>query len=152
MAAADTASSNCMLVVRVTYNAVLPVRATPGAAGHDLCSGEAEDVEIAPGTRALVDTGLIVSVPHGTYGRIAPRSGLSVRGVDVGAGVVDADYRGHVKVLLINNGALPLVVSPGQRIAQLVLERIETPRLLEVPHAALTYTVRGAGGFGSTGV
>ena len=152
MAAADAASSVCLLVARALPGAQLPARATPGAAGYDLCSAGPDTVILHPGTRSLVDTGLIIAVPYGTYGRVAPRSGLAVRGVDVGAGVIDADYRGHVKVLLINNGATPLEVAPGQRIAQLILERVDTPRVLEMTPEALGKTQRGAAGFGSTGV
>jgi dUTP pyrophosphatase len=90
-----------------------------------------------------------MTVPRGTYGRIAPRSGLAVKGIDVGAGVVDRDYVGLVKVLLINNSAAAFAVNTGDRIAQLVLEQIATPPAIVV--SKLDHTTRSDGGFGSTG-
>merc|ERR1719440_795914 len=90
-------------------------------------------------------------IPEGLYGRVAPRSGLAVKkGLDVGAGVVDADYRGNVGVVLFNYTDEDFTAEPGMRIAQLVLTRIETPEVQEVQD--LDATQRGAGGFGSTGV
>ncbi|OQV10261.1 hypothetical protein CLAIMM_14286 [Cladophialophora immunda] len=87
---------------------------------------------------------------RGTYGRVAPRSGLAAKHfIDTGAGVIDADYRGEVKVLLFNHGEADFQVNKGDRIAQLVLERIYTPEIVEVEN--LEESVRGAGGFGSTG-
>lgn len=128
-----------------------PARQSAGAAGYDLHA--CEPALVAPGGWACVDTGLAVQVPPGTYGRIAPRSGLAVRGVAVGAGVVDADYRGAVKVLLFNHGPEPLPVAPGDRIAQLVLERVATPPVQVLGAGeALTETHRGGAGFGSTGL
>ena len=124
-----------------------PERKSAGAAGYDLSACEA--AVVLPGGWALVDTGVAIAVPPGTYGRIAPRSGLAVRGISVGAGVVDADYRGPVKVLLFNHSTLRLAVEPGDRIAQLVLEAIVVPEvqvLQELPVAE-----RGSSGFGSTG-
>jgi dUTP pyrophosphatase len=125
-----------------------PERKSAGAAGYDLSACEA--AVVLPGGWALVDTGVAIAVPPGTYGRIAPRSGLAVRGISVGAGVVDADYRGPVKVLLFNHSTSdPLAVEPGDRIAQLVLEAIVVPEvevLQELPVAE-----RGSSGFGSTG-
>lgn len=126
----------------------LPTRGSAESAGLDLYS--IEDMEIPAGGRAAVQTGLAVAIPHGYYGRIAPRSGLAVRhGVDVLAGVIDADYRGHLKCALINHGAETFHIAAGQRIAQLIIEAIITP----APQWAedLDDTARGAGGFGSTG-
>jgi dUTP pyrophosphatase len=98
-----------------------------------------------------VDLGLAVAVPIGTYGRIAPRSGISLKnGIDVGAGVVDAGYRDGVKVLLFNHSDSDFVVSVGDRIAQLILECIMTPEVKVVDE--LDDTDRGANGFGSTGI
>jgi len=100
--------------------------------------------------KVLVDTDISMAVPDGTYGRIAPRSGLASKHmIDTGAGVIDADYRGQVKVLLFNHGEKDFEVKEGDRVAQLVLERIYTPEVVEVKE--LEESVRGAGGFGSTG-
>lgn len=91
-----------------------------------------------------------IAVPAGTYGRVAPRSGLaSKHGIDTGAGVIDADYRGPVKVLLFNFGEKEFEINEGDRVAQLIVERIYTPEVVVVEE--LEETVRGAGGFGSTG-
>jgi dUTP pyrophosphatase len=129
--------------------AAAPERKSAGAAGYDLSA--CEDATIPPSSRALVDTGLAIAVPEGTYGRVAPRSGMAVRGVAVGAGVIDADYRGSLKVLLFNHSpAETLVVQKGDRIAQLVLEVILTPEV-EVT-SELPAAERGIAGFGSTGV
>ena len=129
-------------------NAVLPSRGSAGAAGYDLCA--ASNCIIPSRGKGTVDTGLAVSLPPGTYARIAPRSGLAIRNfIDVGAGVVDSDYRGEIKVILFNHSAEDFAVQAGDRIAQLILERIETPQVKKV--AALDDTDRGAGGFGSTG-
>ena len=124
-----------------------PQRQSSGSAGYDLYACESNSVP--PGGWALVDTGIAVAVPRGTYGRVAPRSSLAVRGVQVGAGVVDADYRGTVKVLLFNHGSTAMEVRDGDRIAQLVLERVRTPEVTVVD--SLDGTDRGSGGFGSTG-
>jgi dUTP pyrophosphatase len=106
---------------------------------------------IPPQERAVVKTGLSVACPPGTYARIAPRSGLAVKKfIDCGAGVVDADYRGEVGVVLFNFGKEPFEVKKGDRIAQLILEQISMVDAVQVEE--LTDTVRGAGGFGSTGV
>lgn len=136
-------------VMRINDAATLPVRGSDFAAGYDIAAGETK--EIAAGERAVVKTGLKIAVPQGCYGRVAPRSGLAVKkGIDVGAGVIDADYRGELGVVLFNFGKDTFTVSPGDRIAQLVLERIATPAVEEVKE--LDETVRGEGGFGSTGV
>ena len=141
-------ASRPLHVLRLRDTAVLPTRGSHQAAGYDLYA--VEDRLIAKNDRAMIKTGLAIGVPPGTYGRIAPRSGLALRyGVDVGAGVLDADFSGEVGVVLFNHGRNVFRVSRGDRIAQLVIERIETPDVLEVP--ALPSTDRGAGGFGSTG-
>lgn len=126
-----------------------PTRGSESAAGYDLRSVEACVVE--PGKRAVVSTGLVIEIPPGTYGRVAPRSGLAVQhGIDVFGGVVDADYRGIVKVILHNSDPEDaFVIEPGDRIAQLVLERHETPDVEIVDD--VDDTSRGEGGFGSTG-
>lgn len=127
--------------------AVIPAKATPGSAGYDIFS--AEDVVINPRERKLVDTGFSMAFDGPCYARIAPRSGLAVKGIDVGAGVIDSDYRGPVKVLLINNGEGPFPVKVGARVAQLIFERIV--RVQPVCCLSLDETERGEGGFGSTG-
>jgi len=110
----------------------------------------AKDTVVPTRGKVLVDTDISMAVPEGTYGRIAPRSGLAAKHmIDTGAGVIDADYRGQVKVLLFNHGEKDFEVKEGDRIAQLVLERIYTPEVVEVKE--LEESVRGAGGFGSTG-
>ena len=125
-----------------------PVKGSEQAAGFDLFSAEA--VVIKPGGRACVKTDLQLAVPPGCYGRIAPRSGLALKhGIDVGAGVVDSDYRGNVAALLFNFGAEDFCVSCGDRVAQLILEKICHAQLVEV--SIMDETVRGDSGFGSTG-
>ena len=126
----------------------LPTRGSLFAAGLDLYSVEA--LKLAPGERAAVRTGLSVAIPHGFYGRVAPRSGLAVEhGLDVLAGVIDSDYRGEIKCALINHGQRPVEIEVGQRIAQLIIEAIATPQPAWADD--LDETSRGAGGFGSTG-
>jgi dUTP pyrophosphatase len=110
----------------------------------------AKETVIPAKGKAMVDTGIAIAVPEGTYGRVAPRSGLASKHfIDTGAGVIDADYRGEVKVLLFNHSEVDFPVKEGDRIAQLVLERIYTPEVTVVEE--LEESVRGAGGFGSTG-
>ena len=129
-------------------NARAPVRASIGAAGYDLFS--CCEARIPARGRGLVDTGIALAIPAGCYGRVAPRSGLAVReGLDAGAGVIDSDYRGQVRVLLFNHSDKEVVLPAHTRVAQLVLERIATPPVRVV--AELDATERGAGGFGSTG-
>jgi deoxyuridine 5'-triphosphate nucleotidohydrolase len=130
-------------------HAVLPFRATEGAAGYDLVS--AEDTVVPAHGKALVSTGLIIAVPAEHYGRIAPRSSLAWKNfIDTGAGVVDSDYRGEVKVILYNHAAHDFTVKRGDKIAQLIIEKVSLPRVVEV--GEISDTARGAGGFGSTGV
>lgn len=143
------------LVVRVERlhpGAPLPERATALAAGYDLraCLPEGS-MTLAPLARALVPTGLAIALPPGTDGQVRPRSGLAMKhGVTVlnAPGTIDADYRGEVKVLLVNLGSEPFVVHDGDRVAQLVVARHETPIFMD---GALDPTTRGEGGFGSTG-
>ena len=129
-------------------NAVLPTRGSARAAGYDLCASS--NYIIPSWGKGTIDTRLAVPPPLGTYARIAPRSGLAIRNFsDVGAGVVDLDYRGKIKVVLFNHSAEDFAVQAADQIAQLILERIKTPQVKKV--AALDDTDRGAGGFGSTG-
>jgi dUTP pyrophosphatase len=129
----------------------LPEYATAHAAGLDLVA--AADVEIAPMGRAVVPTGVALELPEGFEAQVRPRSGLAARhGVTVlnAPGTIDADYRGEVQVLLVNLGAQPFSVSRGMRIAQLVIAPVVRANLVEAE--ALDATVRGARGFGSTGI
>ncbi|KAJ7966743.1 deoxyuridine 5'-triphosphate nucleotidohydrolase-like [Quillaja saponaria] len=136
-------------VKKLSPKAVLPSRASPLSAGYDLSS--AVETKVPARGKALVPTDLSISIPEGTYARVAPRSGLAWKNsIDVGAGVIDADYRGPVGVILFNHSDLDFEVKVGDRIAQLLIEKILTPDVLEVED--LDSTVRGEGGFGSTGV
>ncbi|XP_073706640.1 deoxyuridine 5'-triphosphate nucleotidohydrolase-like isoform X1 [Garra rufa] len=133
---------------KLTENATTPSRGSNRAAGFDLYS--AYDYSVGPMDKALVKTDIQIAVPHGYYGRVAPRSGLAVKHfIDVGAGVVDEDYRGNLGVVLFNFNKEPFEVKKGDRIAQLICERICYPELQELQ--TLDDTERGAGGFGSTG-
>lgn len=148
--------------VLLRKGAVVPKKANPEDAGFDLCYCPEVQIEasIYAGHRSTLETGISVAIPPGYYGRIAPRSGLAVKeGIDVLAGVVDASYRGEVKVVLLNtnttqtNSTMHHYVSfkPGDRIAQLIIEKIHAAREMEVVDS-LDDTQRGAGGFGSTGL
>ena len=132
------------------HDLTVPAYATTGSAGLDLCAAAAHRIE--PGERKLVGTGFAIALPSNCEGQIRPRSGLAARsGLTVlnAPGTIDADYRGEVKVLLINLGLEPVEILPGDRIAQLVVAPVSRLRLVEVDD--LPSTERGAGGFGSTG-
>jgi dUTP pyrophosphatase len=132
--------------VKLNYeDAMVPTRGSEQAAGYDLYSYE--EGRILPRQTRLFDTGLSFTVPEGTYGRIAPRSGLSKKGLLVNAGVIDRDYTGPVKVMLHNLSINELYINKNDRIAQLIL--IKTPKVELVEE--LGETNRGSGGFGSTG-
>ncbi|TMW99199.1 hypothetical protein EJD97_002909 [Solanum chilense] len=136
-------------VKKLSENAVLPSRASSLSAGYDLSS--AAETKVPARGKALVPTDLSIAVPQGTYARIAPRSGLAWKySIDVGAGVIDADYRGPVGVVLFNHSEVDFEVKAGDRIAQLIVQKIVTPEVEQVDD--LDSTVRGSGGFGSTGV
>ena len=148
--------STTLAVVRLDRDLPMPSRAHDGDAGVDLCS--ALDVELAPGKRALVPTGIAVAIPHGMVGLVHPRSGLAARvGLSIvnSPGTIDAGYRGEIKVALINlDLETPIVVHRGDRIAQLLVQRVELPELVEVTsfdEAGLADTSRGDGGHGSSG-
>lgn len=135
-------------IKKLTTNATLPTRGSDAAAGLDLYS--IEPVRLSPKQRALVRTGLAVAVPEGFYGRIAPRSGLATKnGIDVLAGVIDADYRGEIQCLLYNTGDETVELPAQTKICQLIIEKIVTPAVVWVDE--LPETARGADGFGSTG-
>lgn len=129
----------------------LPSRATPHAAGYDVRSAQ-EDFELAPGDVRAVSTGLVMELPPGVECQVRPRSGLAARHAVTLAnspGTIDPDYRGEVKVLLQNLGNEAVTIRRGERIAQLVFARFETPSVAEVGEVG--ETARGEGGFGSTG-
>jgi dUTP diphosphatase len=134
--------------VNVSGTGALPEYATEGAAGADLRASSRTVLQ--PGTRAAVPTGIHVEIPPGHVGLVWPRSGLAVRhGIDTLAGVIDSDYRGEVKVVLVNHGAETVTLEPGDRIAQLLVQRVERARF--ETSAALAPSGRDDGGFGSTG-
>ncbi|NXL27551.1 DUT protein, partial [Glaucidium brasilianum] len=133
---------------KLSENACTPSRGSARAAGYDLYS--AYDCVIPPMEKAVVKTDIQIALPSGCYGRVAPRSGLAANHfIDVGAGVIDEDYRGNVGVVLFNFGKESFEVKKGDRIAQLICERICYPELEEVQ--VLDDTERGEDGFGSTG-
>jgi len=137
-----------LLVKFLTSNAKLPTRASAFSAGYDLSS--VENTVVPARQRKLIKTGLSFTIPVGHYGRIAPRSGLALKkGIDVGAGVCDADYTGEVCVILFNHSDEDFVVNDGDRIAQFILEKISTPDIEIVNE--LCDTGRGDNGFGSSG-
>lgn len=144
-------------VVRLAHAEGLPLPAyqTAEAAGLDLLAAVPDDVPVtlAPGRHAMVPTGLVLELPKGSEGQVRPRSGLAARhGVTVlnSPGTIDSDYRGEVKVLLVNLGEAPFVIRRGERIAQLVVAPVSRATLVE--RKAARATARGAGGFGSTGI
>lgn len=139
---------NVLRFKQLDTRATLPGRGSALAAGLDVCS--IEDIEIGPKQRVMAKTGLAVAIPPGFYGRIAPRSGLAARnGLDVLAGVIDSDYRGEICCLLYNTSDEVINLPAGGKICQLIVEQIITPKAAWATD--LDETVRGAGGFGSTG-
>jgi dUTP pyrophosphatase len=138
-------------VRRLDARAVLPTRAYPGDAGLDLYA--LDEQRLGPGERASVGTGISVEIPEDQAGLVLPRSGLAARhGIAIvnAPGLIDSGYRGEIRVLLLNTDRTePFTLSAGDRIAQLVLVRVETPAVEEVDELALSE--RGAGGFGSSG-
>ena len=138
-----------MEVKRLCSHAIIPRRATDGSAGYDLFC--IESFIILPGDIACVSTGISVRVPSGTYGRIAPRSGITVKhNLHVGAGVIDPDYTREIKVVLCNNGKNIVKFNAFEKIAQLILEKFKIAEIKEV--LDFHETSRGSGGFGSTGM
>ncbi len=130
----------------------LPAYQTKGSAGLDLCAALPEAVQLAPGERRLIPTGLIFEIPEGYEGQVRPRSGLALKhGLSIvnSPGTIDADFRGEVGIVLINHGQDPYVVEPLSRIAQIVITRVEQVKIVETDE--LSETARGAGGYGSTG-
>jgi dUTP pyrophosphatase len=141
-------------VMRLSHAADLPLPAyqSVGAAGLDLVAAIEEAISLAPFQRAIVPTGLAIGLPQGFEGQVRPRSGLAAKhGVTVlnAPGTVDEDYRGEIKVVLVNHGSEAFLIHRGDRIAQLVIAPVTRAELLAVD--SLDETARGAGGFGSTG-
>lgn len=128
--------------------AKIPSKSSKESAGYDLYS--TEDVKIESYTRKLISTGIRIKFDKEYYARIAPRSGLSCKGIDIGAGVIDSDYRGEIKVLLINNSKDTFNVEIGDRIAQLIFEKYENDTVFKLVDT-LEETQRGIKGFGSSG-
>lgn len=149
-----TSKTPTLRVKRLRPDAVIPTYGSPGAIGLDLsfsCDRVGGSLCLYPGEWGTYSTGLAVAIPEGYYGRIAPRSGLAAKyGIDVLAGVIDSDYRGEIKVVLINNGSAHFWIEDHARIAQLILERADQPLVLTVDD--LEDTWRGTAGFGSTGI
>jgi dUTP pyrophosphatase len=140
-------------IVRLNKNAILPRYATAHAAGMDLAACLEEPVKIDPFVTALIPTGLCIELPQGFEAQLRPRSGLALKhmiSLPNTPATIDADYRGEVKVILMNYGKKPFIVRHGDRIAQMVVARYEHVQLEEV--CALSQTERGDGGFGHTGV
>ncbi|PID38027.1 MAG: dUTP diphosphatase [Proteobacteria bacterium] len=141
-----------MYVKRLRDDAQLPRSMTSGAAGMDLSAAIDSPLSLAPGARALIPTGLAIALPPGHEGQVRPRSGLAVRhGVTVlnAPGTIDEDYRGEVKVALINLGDEVVAIEPGMRVAQLVVAPVTSVKVVTVD--LLDETQRGGGGFGHTG-
>ena len=135
-------------VKKLVPEAKLPTKGSLHAAGYDLYASKGTKVDAKQ--KILVSTGISMEIPEGCYGRIAPRSGLAVKNfIDVGAGVIDSDYRGEVKVLLFNFSSDDFEVKEGDRIAQLIIEYVAPTNITEITE--LNETSRGEGGFGSTG-
>lgn len=145
-------NANVLRIKRLSEKATLPIRGSKDAVGYDLSS--MENTIVPARNKALIRTGLSFEIPKGLYGRVAPRSGLACKkSIDVGAGVIDPDYRGEVGVLLFNHGDEDFPVKEGDRIAQLILEQVKILKVEQVSNQDhLSKTERGVSGYGSTGV
>ena len=136
---------------RMYSDAIIPTKGTPGSAGFDLYAAKSTLIE--NGKWGLVKTGIALQIPSDCYARVAPRSGLTFKhGINVGAGVIDCDYRAEIGVILFNNSEKDFVVNKGDRIAQLIFEKIYCCSPDVVEYDQLNDTIRGQDGFGSTGV
>lgn len=141
--------SNVLKVQLRSENAIAPTKGSQHAAGYDIYSSA--DYMIPAMGQGMVPTDVSFTVPVGTYGRIAPRSGLAVKhGIQTGAGVVDRDYTGEVKIILFNHSQRDFEIKKGDRVAQLILEKIVDDAEVVIVES-LADSVRGSGGFGSTG-
>ena len=140
-----------LAVKKISESAIIPTKGSEYAAGFDLYADSNGEIPVMG--REMVPTGISVILPLGTYGRVAPRSGLTWKyGINVGAGVIDPDYTGEVKVILFNHGDAPFIYNKGDRIAQLILEKFDTACYGIVETKDDITSERGAGGFGSTGI
>jgi deoxyuridine 5'-triphosphate nucleotidohydrolase len=143
------ASMQPLLIKQLDENVKLPIRGSDLAAGIDIMANQ--NIIIPPGELFPVNTGIALAAPPGTYARIALRGDMAVKhGIDIGAGVIDKDYHGEIKVVLINNSTIPFQVQSGDRIAQLILEKILRAVFEETKE--LSEMIRGSQGFGSTGL
>ena len=133
---------------RLTSDAYVPRKGSEHSAGYDLYSPI--DETINSGERKLIKLNISISIPNHYYGRIAPRSGLALKGIDIGGGVIDSDYTGNIAVIIINNSPETFKIEKGNRIAQLIFEKIANSNLIVVN--SLEETERSSGGFGSTGI
>lgn len=141
-------SNNCVLQwTKLHLDAIAPKKASIEAAGFDLSAPN--NFSVLPLAYKIVETGIQIKLPQSCYGRIAPRSSLSIRGIHIGGGVIDADYTGEIKVIMYNMTHKVVQVKKGDRIAQLICEKIEYPVLEEVDRIE-AQTERGSGCFGST--
>jgi dUTP diphosphatase len=142
-----------VLIKKLRPDAIVPAYQSPRAAGMDLCAAIDEPITLPPRGRAAISTGLAMEIPEGFEGQVRPRSGLASKHAVTctnAPGTIDSDFRGCITVLLINHGTEAFTVEPGHRIAQLVIAPVVQAELVETEE--LTETVRGAGGFGSTGL
>lgn len=136
---------------KLSSDAKIPSKGSPGSAGYDLHS--LGNYTIRAGERGLVKTGIAIQIPNDCYARVAPRSGLTFKhGINVGAGVIDSDYRADIGVILFNHSKDDFTVNQGDRIAQLIFEKIYVCTPYVVDYDSLSDTQRGVGGFGSTGI
>ncbi|MCS7013600.1 MAG: dUTP diphosphatase [Chloroherpetonaceae bacterium] len=139
--------------LRLNPRAILPHYATAQAAGLDVCACLETSITVEPQATALIPTGFAIELPEGYEAQLRPRSGLALRyaiSLANSPATIDADYRGEVKVILINHGKVPFQVQHGDRIAQMVIAKVERANCVEV--SALSETARGTGGFGHTGL
>ena len=144
--------STVLKIQRLEHNKILPEYKTEGAAGMDLCAAISEPVTLQPLERKLIPTGLVIELEHGYEAQIRPRSGMSIKhGISLinCVGTIDEDYRGEVCVPIVNISNEAYTIQPEERIAQMVIAKYEQAEIKVVTE--LTDTVRGAGGFGSTG-
>ena len=142
-----------VLIKKLNQKVKIPSYKTTGSSGVDLEAFLENPIEIGPNKSALIPTGLAIAIPEDTEVQIRPRSGLAAKssiGVLNSPGTIDSDYRGEIKIMLINHGQETFTVKPGDRIAQMVITRIERVNLKKSEF--ITKTIRGSGGFGSTGI
>lgn len=137
-----------LLFCKCYSDALIPIRATSGSIGYDLMSYE--DTFLAPGRMTIVKTGIKAKPPNGTYIRLAARSSIASKGVHVNGGVIDPDYTGEIKVILHNLGSEYMVIKKTMKIAQIIVEKAETPDIIEVCNLT-HFSERGEKGFGSSG-